>query len=725
MELKTIFNNIGHAKWAAVVVALAGSLHGWARSRDVVLLLNAHYENQTCLKHVYLYPDSDPHPNEESTCIDREGDAQFLRQGRRTELRVFNRRFLTDYTLTVDAVTSIQTGPNIRNLSEAENLTFAAPSFAAPVAKGGAEGLSPRTANTILFELLDETTASKPESDLRADFAVLDREHERLVEELRAFRKTYRLLRGNPSAAPDPTICRKIAGAPDAENIFRCLNAEFQNELDAPWDGVGPYSDEEEFREVITRVQDLIAAVKALRTALANSDLLQKELKLETDVAQFENDLVTFRGNVEAAHDASELAQEMNDAYRQRLSKDRMKTILTDKLKAQGDTKPIVDESEINELVNKYAQSGRAYFDVRSRRWSDLKDTAEGYLQDEYLSQRPLTSEFHAEVASARQKLGAELPGIVDQVNAEQSKLLARVNEIYDNSAVLEPLSKQIDLSGHPGNLVVYYTIRRVEAFSRYTVTPVQGLGAVVPASTAGMALPPPAKGTSPAGGSTTAPSPSTPAATPTSTSTSGPSGTAPAPDTSTGMVVARGQFEVHDIYDANVVAAFAFSTLKDQSISKQAQPQACQGSATAPDTNCFAPVLSSNLRQFQPIVGVDYYFHHMDTFPGHHCTNDMWQCLGIMGAVSVRKADSYYVGIFVEPVVGVQFAGGANIGSQTTLQSAYKFGTPVDLTADFPTYEKRATGAFFSAGLDLAIFRKIFGKVTGLGTATANTQGK
>ena len=65
---------------------------------------------------------------------------------------------------------------------------------------------------------------------------------------------------------------------------------------------------------------------------------------------------------------------------------------------------------------------------------------------------------------------------------------------------MLEPLSKQIDLSGHPSNLVVYYTIRRVEAFSRYTVTPLQGLGATAPASAAGMALPPPMKGSVAAG---------------------------------------------------------------------------------------------------------------------------------------------------------------------------------------------------------------------------------
>src|SRR5579864_2526765 len=179
MELK-MWKEIGrHSAWSIVLVAAILYLPAWAASRDVVVLLNANYENQTCLKHVYIHPDSGLRPNRNSRCGDGDRDALFLRQGRRTELRVFNRKFFSDYTVTVDAVTSIQTGPNIRNLSEAENLGFSAPSFVtSPPSKGGAEGLSPRTANTILFELLDETTATKPESDLRADFVVLDREHE-------------------------------------------------------------------------------------------------------------------------------------------------------------------------------------------------------------------------------------------------------------------------------------------------------------------------------------------------------------------------------------------------------------------------------------------------------------------------------------------------------------------------------------------------------------------
>ena len=697
--------------WLVAGAAIACSLPAWAGDRPVVLLLNAKTENQTCLK--YASQPADAHPNEASTCTDHDGDAPFLRQGRRTELRVFNRKFLTDYTLTVDAVTTVLTGPAIRNLNEAENLSFSAPSFAA-IAKGGTEGLSARTATSILFQLLEETTASQPESDLQSDFAVLDREHARIDEEIVAFRTTYKLLRGDPDATAG-THCGKIAGAPDAENVFRCLREEFENEFVDPWNGNGPYTDEQEFRDVNVRVQDLIAAVNALGTALANTDLVTKEQKLETDVAQYENDLITFRGNVEAAQDAARLAIDMDEPYRKHLSRDRMKAMLTDKLKAQGGTAPVVDDAELNLLLERYDNSYDKTLFIPQKRWHDLGDAAKMYLDHNYLKTRPFASEFHPVIDEARRALGDELPQAVEKVNGEQSKLLARVNEIYDNSAVLEPLSKQIDISGHPGNLIVYYTIRRVESFARYTVTPIQGLGAAAPASAAGTTLPPPSKGAPPAPGNSNSAN--------SSAANNQPPSSAP-PAAPAGTVVAHGQFEVHDIYEANVVAAFAFSTLKDQSIGKQPQPLDCVGTAATPDANCFSPVLNGNLRQFQPIVGIDYYFHHMDTFPGPRCSKDVLQCLGVMGAVSVRKADSYFLGLFVEPAIGVQLAGGANFGTQSTLQTAYKFGTPADVTGDFPTYERRVTGGFLSVGLDLAIFRKVFGKVTGIGTAATNTQG-
>ena len=85
--------------------------------------------------------------------------------------------------------------------------------------------------------------------------------------------------------------------------------------------------------------------------------------------------------------------------------------------------------------------------------------------------------------------------------------------------------------------------------------------------------------------------------------------------DTNQGIVVAKGSFEVHDVFHANVMAAVAFSTLKNQSITKQPQPQLCTGTPANPDPNCFSPLVSSSFK-WAPIVGLDYYFQPRDTFP-------------------------------------------------------------------------------------------------------------
>jgi hypothetical protein len=69
--------------------------------------------------------------------------------------------------------------------------------------------------------------------------------------------------------------------------------------------------------------------------------------------------------------------------------------------------------------------------------------------------------------------------------------------------------------------------------------------------------------------------------------------------------------------------------------------------------------------------------------------------------------------------------ASGANFATETKLQNGYSFGTPVDVTGDFRTFQKRKNGGFISLGLDLDLSRKIFGNVSGVGTAApASTQG-
>jgi len=690
--------------------------------KEKVLVLNAKEESKSCLWPVTLDKSGIPEtPNHDSLCPYPGSDNRelFLRQGKRTELRVFNRKFLTDYSITIDAVTSLQSLPAIRGLNEAENLSLgSATLIGPPVAKGGAEGLSPRSTAQILYQLLDEGTSSKPVADLDSDRAVIDREKERINAEFDAFAETYELFAGKRRARRvPPGECKGLAGAPDAITLQSCLGRELHRDFDGPdWDHK-PYSNEDEFRRVVLRVQDLIAAVKTFGSELAQSDLPAKEQKIELDVAQYENDALVFQANLEASGRASDLVAALRKStFGKALHKEQLRAFLSQQLKtSQTAAAPNPqDEADMNELLDQYEGSAKMDEGWLEKPWKALK-CKEG--NHPFCGGGVSVAAFRPGVEDIRQKMQVELADAVNSVNKTQSMLLNRVNALYDNSAVPEPLVKQIDISGHSGNLIVYYTIRRIETFTRFTVSPVSGLGAPAQSNLAALNAAPPSKG---------AATPDT--TTPPAPAASDNSGTPP------GIVVSKGSFEVHSFFSANVAAAFAVSSLKDQSIAKQPTPQGCTGTATTPDTNCFTPILNGGSRQHQAILALDYYIHQRDTFPRDKypnsvskqwlCTADVWQCVGPMGGISMNSASNFFLGAFFEPALGVQISGGANFGSETTLQKSYQANTPVDITGDFPTYQKRATGWFVSAGLDLGIFRKIFGKVTGIGTAASGTQG-
>jgi len=689
--------------------------------KEKVLILNTHDESKSCLWPVTLGAYGLPvKPNKDSACPYMEGDNRelFLRQGKRTELRVFNRKFLTDYSITIDAVTSIQTLPAIRNLNEAQNLSLgSATLISPPPAKGGTEGLSPRSTIQILYQLLDEGMSSKPKADLDSERAVLDRERERINAELRAFNESYDLLAG-PSAGRQVVTsdCEGITGAPDAKTLEACLKLESGNDSKAPdWDHA-PYANEDGFRRIVLRVQDLIVAVKAFGVELTASDLATREQKIESDVAQYENDVVIFQANAQASKDAVRIARELEDSdFRRLLRREQLRAFLSQQLKLgqPGATPNPQDEAYMNELLDLYENKERhKSIILLKERWEALLCSAG---DTPGCGREVPANAFRGQVAEIREKLGVKLAGLINDVNRAQSILLNRVNAIYDNSEVPDALVKNIDIRGHSGNLIVYYTIRRIETFTRFTISAVPGLATNGQNMGLESNAAPPSKGAPPSDARAA-------------------SSKTDKTDQLPGIVVSKGSFEVHSFFHFNVAAAFSYSSLKDQSIGKQPTPLGCTGTPTTPDTNCFTPVLNGRNSQVQPIILLDYYVHERDTFPRDkfpgsvgdrwQCAVDVWQCVGPAGGLSLTSANNYFLGAFFEPVLGVQFSGGANFGSESTLQKSYQFGNPADITGDFPTYQKRATGWFLSAGLDFGIFRKVFGKVVGIGTSTSSTQG-
>lgn len=667
-------------------------------------------------------------PDAESRCPFRGDNRElFLTHGKRSELRVFNRKFFTGYSITIAAVTSIQSSLNIRNLSEAANLSLGAISLAgAPPSKGGTEGITPRSSEQILYQLLNEGTSTKPKIDLDADQAVIEREQERIDIEFEAFKEAYESLVGQPRTDSVNLLkCQQVNGTLLASVIKDCFESEIKTDSEGPDWGQAPYSNEQAFRDLLDRVGRLMRAVKDFGVKLSAADVAARGQKLVIDVSQYENDALTLQSNVRASQAAATLALNLlQSPYRSALRREQLRNFLSQQLKnGQSGTQNPEDLADMNELLDDYKKASGASLRLLIGNSNELLCIAGGSTA--CVRDLPAVGKFRTELERVQKRIDVALPEAINDINRAQSVLLNRVNDIYDKSKIPEPLLVPILYNEPSGsalsssvlthNYIVYYTIRRIEYFKKLRVVPLASTNSESGSTSSNVV--PPSNGTSaPQGGSATGSSGQGSAGNSTETSEN--------PVQPQGIEVSSWSFEVHDFFHVNIAAGFAFSSLKDQSIAKQASPLNCNGTAKTPDSNCFIPVLNANNRQENIMIAFEYYLQAQDTFPRDKysrswlCGAHPWQCFGPMGGLSLTKANNYFLGAFFEPVIGIQVLGGANFGIETTLEKSFTFGMPADINGDFPTYQKRATGWFLSAGFDFGIFRKVFGKVTGIGTA-------
>jgi hypothetical protein len=669
-------------------------------------------ESRTCI----LLPSEIPAPPAVPNCHLLSA-YRFFVQGRRSQFLIYNRKFFTEYSITIDAVTSYPSTPMIRGLDEAATLAISPPSLATPpAAKGQIQTVTARSTQAVLLELLDETTATNIATELRGDRQEIDRDQSRLAAEFSAFNEMFTQLAGAPGI---PINCSTLAGAPNFAAASFCLNAEFAMDSTAQW-ATPPFDGEQAFREVNTRVNDLVAAVTNLSTLVQNTDLVTPSQAFASDLALFEVNLNTYRGNYQATLDAiaiakALLAQPRSTNFRLALRPEQMRALLSPKLKTD---KP-VDDVILNKILDDYNRlvGSPTAISQFTTRLDDLEAEA---LQADPAGIFPPNDELE----TVRSEVNIALPAAITQVNALQSQLLNRVNYIYDHSEVRQALPIAIPLTSYPGNLTANFTVRRIESFARYTIVPIP-----LPTSPSN-ASSSPGPSPLPAPVATVAPtaSPSVAAAT-AAPATATPVATAPvAPP---GIVVANGSFDVHERDLATVIAAVAVSTLRDQNVGEMTpaiiNPAQCPN-ATPPvapstiytDPNCFAPINNGTSIQVHGIAGVGFYFRPRDTFPRSleppgAPPRPLTQYFGVMGALAVDQVNSYFVGPFWEPFVGLQVSGGTNFGNESILNPVYTFNTPVDLNGSFTT-NKQKIGAFFGIGLDLGIFKKVFGQVTGIG---------
>lgn len=689
--------------------------------------------------------------------------APFLAQGRRSQLRVLHRKFLSDYTFTLDGSTSVQQF-RIEDLTEAASLTTplsSSSSASSAVSKGavpkglaGGGTLTLRTAQDLLGELGNPATSSSPAIEIQSDWVVVQNEMRSLAIDLQAFNGIWNPLYG---PVPPDDACLPAYGDPTLQSISACLGQRVVQAHSAPFAIPHP-SDEDAFRQLIVTDIDAVTMVNTLAAKLN-----QQAPALATQLSALEGDLTLFRadsniltGNIKAALDAVALVDQLPRG----LAVAQIKARLIQGLNANG-SKAVLDPTELNALADnlyRATQEGtgrtilqNAALNLRMQIHSvgeQLTASAAPFPTTAAACQQPtlpgadgsyppyappLNFNHCLEQASKDFALGLRdevkdvdttLPLAVDAINAQQSALLARTNQIYDRSRVDLALDKVIDLSSVSGNAYVGFTIRRVDYFSRFVVPPLTTQGAL-PTTSSSTVSPSSSSSTSPTTTTSTAASGTT---TTTTTTTTSPASSSSS-DTS-GTVVAHGLIELHDVYQATVVAAFAFSGAHETSVSSTSvvTGTASDGVTACTSTSpCSQATVQQGSTHSSVIVGLSYHFLPYDTFPGRYSfrqKNSLKHWFGVFGGSSVQNLNDYYAGLSVEPANGIQFLGGVNLYRQDSLASGYKAGGIYPGTPTFTGPPSWSKGAYFGLGLNLSIFRKLFGSATGIGTSTSSNSG-
>jgi hypothetical protein len=178
------------------------------------------------------------------------------------------------------------------------------------------------------------------------------------------------------------------------------------------------------------------------------------------------------------------------------------------------------------------------------------------------------------------------------------------------------------------------------------------------------------------------------------------------------------------------MVAAFAFSpNLKERSIQSTPVTTGIPTGSTTPcstSSPCSQAVVVNGSPHTSVILGVSYHPGGYDTFPHAYAGEKLLEYLkhevGIFGGLSVQNLNDYYAGIDFQFAHGLQFMGGANFLRTDALAPGYTNG---NIYAGSPTFagpQHFKTGAYFGIGLNLSIFRKAFGSVTGLGTSATSS---
>jgi hypothetical protein len=664
----------------------------------------------------------------------------FLVQGQNKQLRVLNRRFQTNYSFYVYNITEIRNF-EIEGLQTAANLTTPLSNSATAVSKGAVPkglatngSLQPRSAQDLIAELINPATATNPAAEIVSDWLVVKRELETVRNDAVSFDAGWAALWGSTRPL-DVQECPPTNQKSQLAFVSACLAGLNSKATSGSFAYKASYSDQDGFQRLTTEVNDAIASVSLMGNTLAlqTPPLTNQLSAFDGDLAFLRADMNTLSVNVQAMQDAIKL-QRLITPF---MTKAQIKAKLMQQL--NGGSKPVLDDAELTLLTDAYflltrSEAGKDAVSNAVKRfnhlWSEemvpsvdqlagkaacFADESEAKLVTFGCAANQIDAIYSDLLEQDRIHLNRDLPDKVAAINADQTKLLARTNQIYDDSQVAIPLDVPL-IFKKSGNLTLSFTIYETESFPRFKIpSSPQGSG-LLPGSPVTPTIPTPPT-------TTVATTTTSTSATTTTTTTTQPSG---APVLSGGVVQ-------HARYKATMVAAFSFSPgLKEFSIktnpittgsatgSTSANPLPCI--STAPCTQVTA---APGPGHSSIIVGMSFHPIGYDTFNNSYSWSKrpaeaLKHSVGIFGGLSAQNLNDYYAGLDLQVAHGLQIMGGANFFRQDTLASGFMSGHIYPGTPNFTGPQQWTHGAYFGIGLNLPIFRKAFGWA-GLGAGSGS----
>lgn len=302
-----------------------------------------------------------------------------------------------------------------------------------------------RNASDVFALLIDETKAEQPQTSFEAEYQEIVREQTEIETNLQGT-EVQRGLLTQSRGLVGISGCESVGGVPNFPDLLNCLRQELQWDTGFPWPdganpfpaGEGPYSDEDRFNKMNTRVRDLLSFVDALQTAIRRVNLLSSVSTLDIDLTQFEKNVDTFQSNVRATQSAIRLYRSLKTHrdVRSMMHREQLKVYFKALLKGPGDQNAVIDEAELNQLVDRYLRF------LESGGFA-VADSGVDQLADAVVIRGNINREniriLRTRLTALERFLQQELPTLIADVNSAQSLMVERVNFIYDHSSFHSP----------------------------------------------------------------------------------------------------------------------------------------------------------------------------------------------------------------------------------------------------------------------------------------------